>query len=141
MDGLADPEGFPLDEVAIAVLSRLMRQPKLCRKLYVRLLRIAADAGVPSRAWDHLVDAAESNECLDLLLATRGGRKPSMVLNPGKGWDVDYRQILHILEARLRRSEGDLEHLRLVGRRLRAALKAEGNQDLEGALSLGSRTP
>ncbi len=118
MDALADPSGPGLGEVEVATLQRMLKRPKLFPRLTARLLSLAADAGLRRRAWDYLADAAESAEQLDRLLRERGWTDPEAVLDPEGRREVDFGQILSMLEARLARGEGDPEHLRLVQRRL-----------------------
>ncbi len=134
MDALADPAGVSLNEREVAALRRLLRQPSLVPNLYRQLLRAGADAGLRCRAWDFLADAAESEERLERLLVARGWRCPAEVLDPEGRRDVDYGQILAILEARLQRGEGDPHHLGLVRRRLQALLASgTGSRALSGS--------
>lgn len=125
MDELNDPTGACLDAAQEALHIRLLQRPKLYRILHARLLRLAADAGITSHAWDFLAAAAESSEGLNWLLIARGWWQPAEVLDPLGDRGVDHQQILNILEARLRRGEGDAQRLLLVRRRLQAAVQQD----------------
>jgi hypothetical protein len=125
MDTLCDPEGPTLDETQMALYFDLQKRPKLYKTLHVRLLRLAADAGMARHAWDYLVDAAESAQGLHRLLIARAWKHPAEVLDPlGKCW-VEYGQNLKVMHAPLRRREGNAEHLGLVRRRLLVAVQEE----------------